>query len=78
MGTGVTQSNNELRFFLEDEALDPFMDSFNQEMFVLHAIIDKTRYMNGKPVTVTLNKELLMRMVKSHIKNIKEILGEKE
>jgi len=68
--------NNEIRFYLEKEAVEPFFDSYNQEMFVCHAIIDKARYLNEKPVTLVINKEILVRILKSHIENIKHILGD--
>jgi len=72
---GATSCRNEVRFFLEKEAIDPFFDDYNQEMFVAHAIIDKVRYFNGKPVMLIINKEILVRILKSHIENIKKTLG---
>jgi hypothetical protein len=50
---------------------DPFLDSYSQELFACHDILDKTRLIADNKVTITLNKEFLQKMLTSHIHQIR-------
>ena len=53
---------------------DPFLDSYQQEVFACHEIIDKLRLKNGSPVTITFQKEFLLKIVRSHIAQVRIIV----
>jgi hypothetical protein len=52
---------------------DPFLDSYAQELFACHAMIDSMKVSPDNIVTVTLNKELFSRMLRSHIHAIRKL-----
>jgi hypothetical protein len=62
---------NEITLILEDE--DPFMDSYAQELFACHAIIDRLKILQENVASLTINKELLIRILYSHIHAIRKL-----
>lgn len=67
---GATQSVN---FDMNFEESDPFLDSYNQEIFVCHDILDKVRYLKSDVVTLTLTKDFLVKIIHSHIHHIRKV-----
>ena len=70
-GRGETTSKI-LMMIMED--IDPFMDSYSNDLFACHAMIDSMKVSSDNTVTVTFSKEFLMRLTKSHIRFIRGIL----
>lgn len=58
-------------FFQEIDFPDPFLDSFSQETFVCHAILDKANVCPANSVTLEINKDFLKKLVNSHLLYIK-------
>ena len=52
---------------------DSFVDSYAQELFACHDIIDRVRVCTGEFVTVTFNKKFLEQIIHSHIVQIRKI-----
>lgn len=53
--------------------IDSFMDSYEQEIFVCHDIIDKMRISSANNVTVTFEKRFLDKIIHSHILVIRKL-----
>ena len=62
--TGKTISN-EPRF--GESVNDSFLDSYEQELVVCHAIIDKMHIIPSNHITVTFDKNFLHKILHSHI-----------
>ena len=60
-----------IKMILQEQ--DPFFDNYSNEIFACHGMIDLLRVSPDNIVTVTLNKELLNRMLISHIHTIRKI-----
>ena len=58
---------------MDVEPQDPFLDDYGQEIFVCCDIVDKCRMIADNKVTVTFNKEFLIKMLYSYIRSIREI-----
>lgn len=52
---------------------DPFLDDYSQELFACHAMIDSLKITADNKITVTLEKEFLLKMLHSHIHAIRKI-----
>ena len=52
---------------------DPFLDDYSQELFACHAMIDSLKITADNKITVTLEKEFLLKMLQSHIHTIRKI-----
>lgn len=46
---------------------DSFLDSYEQELLVCHAIIDKMHIIPSDHITVTFDKNFLHKILRSHI-----------
>lgn len=51
---------------------DPFLDSYAQELFACHAIIDKMKMCGKSYCTVTFDNKFLTRILKSYILTIRK------
>ena len=70
MATGATSYNR--RFDDIGKNLpDPFFDSYKEEMFACHDIIEVVNNEVNENIHIVINKEFLRKLVKSHICFIK-------
>ena len=69
-GLGKTQSELKMDFAMTD----PFFDSYEQEVFLCHDIIDKMKVGDDNLITVTINKVFLKKVLYSHINIIRKIV----
>jgi hypothetical protein len=50
---------------------DPFLDSYSQQMFVCHAIIDRVKMSSTKSVIVIIDRKFLETIIHSHLNHIR-------
>lgn len=67
-GRGATICNTLMMVMHEN---DPFLDSYANDLFACHAMIDSMKVRPDNTVTVTFSKEFLTRMIRSHIHAIR-------
>ena len=73
MNRRITIVDRRVNVPLGNNLPDPFIDSYVEEMYTCHDIIEMVNGVATRNVSITIDKEFLTKIVRSHIHMIKEL-----